>query len=254
MALTRHCSSKISPAVRAPSARSRPHGAGQAGVRRRPLATAVVLVGLATVGPAGIRLCAAEGAPPSLDSPELAQGRYAAAHMLLEKTIFGIRVADIDVRFDRAAQSRFADLSRDKPYSDALENQLAAVAIGAARAVVQMKFLRDIPFDRWLGGVRDNLGQARAAGLITSQIERRVTDDIPHLFAALRERGYQRGDRLVYAVTPESLRTVVVSAAGQVLLDASERDPAVRRVVLAGFFAPESDSRGPLLRGLAGGR
>jgi hypothetical protein len=216
---------------------------------RRALAAIALLAGMSTMP-----ICAAEGAPPSLDSPELAQGRFAAAHMLLEKTIFGIRVADIDVRFDRPAQSRFAELSRDQPYSEALEARLAAVAIGAGHAVVQMTFLRDVPFHRWLGSVRDNLGQARAAGLITAQTERRVGDGIPDLFAAIRERGYEKGDRLIYAVTPEALRTVVVSAGGRVLVDTSDGDPGVRRVVLAGFFAPQSDSRQPLLRALIGGR
>lgn len=227
----------------------RPYGSVGRRTPRRSLAAIALLASLSATP-----ICAAEGAPPSLDSPELAQGRYAAAHMLLEKTIFEIRVADIDVRFDRPAQSHFAELSHDQPYSEALEERLAAVAIGATHAVVQMKFLRDIPFHRWLGGVRDNLGQARAAGLITAQTERRVGDGIPDLFAAIRERGYQKGDRLVYAVTPEALRTVVVSAGGQVLVDTADRDPAVRRVVLASFFAPQSDSRAPLLRALVGGR
>jgi hypothetical protein len=227
----------------------RPFGSAGRPIRRPSLAALALLAGMSAVP-----ICAAEGATPSLDSPELAQGPFAAAHMLLEKTIFGIRVADIDVRFDRPAQSRFAELSHDQPYSEALEGRLAAVAIGAGHAVVQMTFLRDIPFQRWLGGVRDNLGQARAAGLITAQIERRVGDGIPDLFATIRERGYQKGDRLIYAVTPETLRTVVVSAGGRVLVDTSDGNPGVRRVVLASFFAPQSDSRQPLLRALVGDR
>jgi len=192
----------------------------------------------------------ADGALPSLDSPELAQGRYASMHMLLQKTILKIDVANIDVRFDKQAQGRFADLARDKSYSYALDAQLAPIAIGAARAVVQMQFVRDVPLNRWIGVVRDNLEQAREAGLITREIEQRVGQGIPGWFASLKDRGYQKGDRLVYAVTPDALRTVVVSAAGQVLLDMLERDPGVRGVVLARYFAQKSDSREPLLRSL----
>jgi hypothetical protein len=66
-------------------------------------------------------ICGAEDAPPSLDSPELAQGRYAAAHMLLAKTIFGIRVADIDVR---VLASFFA------PQSDSRQPLLRALVSG----------------------------------------------------------------------------------------------------------------------------
>jgi hypothetical protein len=170
--------------------------------------------------------------------------------MLLQKTLLKINVATIDVRVDKQAQGRLAELARDKSYSYALDAQLAPIAIGAARAVVQMQFVRDIPLNRWIGVVRDNLEQAREAGLISREIEQRVGQGIPTWFASLQDRGYQKGDRLIYAVSPDALRTVVVSAGGQVLLDMTERDPGVRRVVLASYFAPKSDSREPLLRSL----
>jgi hypothetical protein len=124
------------------------------------------------------------------------------------------------------------------------------VAIGANRAVVQMQFVRDVPLNRWIGVVRDNLEQAREAGLISKDVEQKVSQGLPGWFAALNDRGYQKGDRLLYAVTPETLRTVVVSAGGQVLIDFLERDPGGRRVVLASYFAPKSDFREPLLRSL----
>ena len=54
----------------------------------------------------------------------------------------------------------------------------------------------------------------------------------------------------MYSVTPEALRTVVVSAGGQVLLDMTEKEEGARRVVLASYFAPKSDTREPLLRSL----
>ena len=50
--------------------------------------------------------------------------------------------------------------------------------------------------------------------------------------------------------TPDTLRTVVISAGGQVLLDRSENDQGTRRVVLASYFAPGSELREPLLRSL----
>src|SRR4051794_14814508 len=73
------------------------------------------------------RASSADGPLPSLDAPDLAQGPYASGHMLLQKTILRIDVATIDVRFDRAAQARMAELARGKPYSDALERQLAPI-------------------------------------------------------------------------------------------------------------------------------
>lgn len=191
---------------------------------------------------------------PTLPSPDLAQGAFSSAHMLLQKTFLNINVANIDVQFDRPAQARFAELARGQAYSEALAQKLAPIAIGAERAIVQMQFVRDVPLGRWVSVVRDNLAQARAAGLISKELEQTVGAGLPRWFAALEKRGYEKGDRLIYAIAPDSLRTLVVSAGGQVLIDKTDTDQGVRRVVLASYFAPGSDFREPLLRALAGGR
>ena len=192
----------------------------------------------------------ADGPPPSLNAPDLGQGQYSLMHMRLQKTLLKINVADIDVRVDKPTQAKFAQAVGGQPYSEALDYQLAPIAIGAPRAVVQMQFVRDVPLNRWMGVVRDNLEQARDAGLITHDVERRVSEALPNWFAPLKDRGYLKGDRVVYSVTPDALRTVVVSAGGQVLLDMTEHEPGARGVVLASYFAPKSDTREALLRSL----
>ena len=171
-------------------------------------------------------------------------------HMRLQKTFLKINVANIDVRVDKPTQGRFAELARDKATPRSSRPAGPAIAIGAARAVVQMQFVRDIPLNRWMGVVRDNMEQAREAGLITRDIERKVSDGMPQWFAPLEDRGYQKGDRLIYAVSPDALRTVVLSAGGQLLLDMTEREQGARQVVLASYFAPKSDTREPLIRSL----
>jgi hypothetical protein len=190
------------------------------------------------------------GALPSLDSPELGQGPFSSMHMLLQKTVLKINVANIDVRFDKPTQSKLASLVGGKPYSYELDDQLARVAIAAPHAVVQMQFVRDIPLNRWIGVVRDNLELAREAGLIGRDIEQKVSNGIPQWFAPLADRGYKKGDRLLYAITPDTFRTVVLSEGGQVLLDMGEHEAGSRRVVLASYFAPKSDTREPLIRSL----
>lgn len=211
-------------------------------------ATAGLVAALLTLIPAATLW--AGGPLPTLDAPNLAQGPYALMHMLLQKTVLKIKVATVDVRFDKPTQGRLAELARDQPYSYPLDAQLASAAIGAQRAVVQMQFVRDIPLNRWIGVVRDNLELARGAGLISADIERRVSDAIPRWFAPLQDRGYQKGDKLVYSVTPDALRTTVVSANGQTLLDLSEHEAGARKVVLASYFAPKSDTRELLIRSL----
>jgi len=187
---------------------------------------------------------------PALDGPNLGRGQWASMHMLLQKTLLNINVADIDARFDAQTQSRFAQLATGKAYSPDLGHQLALAAIDARHAVVQMQFKRDIPLNRWIGVVKDNLEQARKAGLITRDVEQRVGDSLSQWFGALKDRGYEKGDRLIYAVTPDAVRSVVVSTGGQVLVDRTEPGPEGRRVVLGSFFATGSEFREPLLKSM----
>src|SRR3954463_1222736 len=211
----------------------------------RSFATALGLAALLLAS-----LVLAGGALPSLDSPELAQGPYSSMHMLLQKTVRKVNVATVDVRFDKATQARFAGLAQGQQYSYPLDAQLAATAIAAPHAVVQMQFVRDVPLNRWIGVVRDNLELAREAGLIGRDIEQRVASAIPQWFAPVEERGDQKGGKLIYAISPDTLRTVVVSAGGQVLLDLTEREAGARRVVMPSYFAPKSDTREHLIRSL----
>jgi len=215
---------------------------------RRSRLLAAAFTSLLVGSIAGVTM--ADGSLPSLDSPELAQGPFAYMHMLLQKTILNVNVATIEVRVDKPTQSRLAGLGRGQQYSDALSHQLANVAISAERAVVQMRFKRDISLNRWMGVVRENLEQARKAGLINADLERQVGQGLPQWFAALKDRGYEKNDRLVYAVGPDSLRTLVVSTAGQVLVDRTDREQGTRRVVLSSYFAYGSEFREPLLRSL----
>lgn len=192
----------------------------------------------------------AEPALPSLQSPELAQGTYATMHMLLQKTFLRIDVAVIEVRVDKPTQARLMGLAAGKPYSATLADSLARATMAAERGIVQMTFKRSVSLGRWMGVVRDNLEQARKAGTITPALEQKVSRALPDWFSALRDRGYEKNDRLIYGLAPDGLRTVVVSSSGQVLLDRMDHEPDVRMVVLASYFAPGSEFREPLLRSL----
>jgi len=189
-------------------------------------------------------------APPSLNSPDLATGPYSSMHMLLEKTVLQVDVLTVDVRFGKKAHPRLVELAKDKAYSEDLGNQVAKVAIGTDDALVQLKFVRDVSLDQWIDGVRDNLEQAREAGLITAAVEQRVSQGLPNWFGAIKERGYLTGDRVLYRVRPDGLRTVVVAADGKVLVDRTDSDKDAPRVVMASYFAPKSDFRELLVKSL----
>ena len=187
---------------------------------------------------------------PALEGGDLGQGPYAAMHMLLQKTVLNIKVATIDVRFDKGTQGRFAQIAGGKTYAPDLGHQLALAAIDAKHAVVVMQFQRDIPLNRWIGVVKDNLEQARKAGLLTREVEQRVGNSLADWFGALKDRGYEKDDRLIYAVMPDSVRSVVVSKSGQVFVDRVDQGHEGRRVVLGSYFATGSEFREPLLKSM----
>jgi hypothetical protein len=73
---------------------------------------------------------------------------------------------------------------------------------------------------------------------------------VPVAFAAIKERGYEHGDRLLYRVRADSVRMVVVSEKGKIYVDTTDVGKDAPRVVMASYFAPRSDFREPLLRSL----
>src|SRR5262245_29460413 len=187
---------------------------------------------------------------PPMTGGDLGQGPFASMHMLLQKTVLNINVATIEVRVDKGTQGRFSALASGKPYSRDLEHQLALAAIDAKHVVVEMKFKRDVPLSRWIGVVKDNLEQARKAGLITSAVEQRVGNSLAEWFGALKDRGYEKDDRLIYAVMPDSVRSVVVSKGGQVVVDRVDAGQEGRRVVLGSYCGARGELREPLLKSM----
>jgi len=215
-------------------------------IKRCSLFAAWWAAGLVAVG------AMADPSLPTLNAPDLAQGPYSHMQMLLQK--FWIDVATVEVRVDRPTQERFTTLAQGQSYSKELEQQLAAFAFGAQRAVVQMHFKRDIPFNRWVGVLHDNLGQARKAGLIAADVEKRIGEALPQRLATLKERGYEKDDRFIYSVTADAVQVAVIAKGGQALANFVEKDMGARRAVMACFFAPKSDYREALLRNLVGAK
>lgn len=188
--------------------------------------------------------------PPSLNSSDLASGPYSSMHMLLEKTILNVDVLTVDVRFGKGPHAELVKLAKGKKYSPGLGDQIAKVAIGADDALVQLKFARDVSLDQWIDAVRENLEQARVARLITASVEKKVSGGLPGWFSAIKDRGYEEGDRVLYRVHADSLRTVVVAHGGKVLVDRTDKGKDPPHVVMASYFAPESDFRELLLKSL----
>lgn len=132
----------------------------------------------------------------------------------------------------------------------ALASRLGQAVMASGHALVRMEFKRDVSLKRWISEVRDNLEEARKANLISTTLEQHIGDGLANWFSPLKHRGYEQGDRLYYAVAPDSVRTVVTTAGGEVLLVRVDSGRDERAAVLATYFAPGSEFRAPLPRSL----
>lgn len=185
---------------------------------------------------------------PSLD--ELAQGKYSRMHMLLEKTILAVDVALIDVAVDAKTQSALQAAAAGKSHSAAVEGELAKIALGADDAVIQLKFVRDVSLDQWIDGVRESLEKAQKSGLLSAALRQEVSRGLPEWFAAVKPTGFKSGDRILYRVKQDTLRSVVVTKAGKVTVDRTDKGKDKSDMVLASYFAPGTDYRELLIKSL----
>lgn len=195
----------------------------------------------------GLGAAAAERTPTLT---ELASGPYSRMHMLLEKTVFRVDVAEIDVAVDTKTRDRLALAAAGRPDSPSLTAELSRIVLSADDAVVRMKFLRQVSLQQWIDGVRVSIGQARAAGLVHPKLAKQVSDGLPTWFRAAEARGFEPGDSVIYRIEPNSLRTLIVRKDGTVVVDRRDKGADKGDMVLGTYFAPGTPYRAPLLRSL----
>jgi hypothetical protein len=187
---------------------------------------------------------------PSLSGPGLAQGPFSSMHMLLEKTILKVDVVNIDVRVSPATQEKLQKAAQGKAKSAALDGELAKILMDSERATIQLTFVRDVPLGMWIDAVRESLAAAEKSGLMSGSVRKQVSDGLPVWFKPVEARGYKDKDRVVYHLEADKIRTVVVTAGGQVLVDRTDHGADKKRIVLTSYFAPGTDYRDLLLKSL----
>lgn len=195
--------------------------------------TAVLLAGAVLAG-------RADSAPPATD-------RYGHMHMKYERTFLGVDVANVDVTFDQATRERFAALAAGQQYSEQLAERVARAALEAQGVSVQVQFLRSASLKEFLDAAHKNLERARDAGYISQSTFATAWANVQRDFAVLANRGFKKGDRLIYRATPSSLRTSVV-AGDRVLLDVTSPGEDPRRAMIASYYAPRTDFRAGLIK------
>ena len=181
------------------------------------------------------------------DAAPLANDRYGHMHTKYEKTILGVDVANVDVWFDEATRDRIRIERLVQRYSDQVAERIARAALEAGDVNVQVQLLRRAPFKQFLDAVHDNLEHARDAGYISQSTFATAWANVQRDFAPLADRGFKKGDRLVYRARPGALQTTVTSG-DRVLLDVTTPDENARRSMIASYFAPGSDFRKGLIK------
>jgi hypothetical protein len=206
----------------------------------------VVLVG--AIGVAGV--AQRQTAMPDLQTAILSQGPYSRMHMLLEKTFLRVNVLTVEVQVGEPTRQRIQKLAAGSDRLDPVEEPIVAAVLDADHVLVTLEFQRGVEFDRWLEEVRKSLQTANKAGLVPASMLNEVSARLPEWFKPFTERGWADGDRIVYRGYPESMRTLALTAAGEMLVDRTDPTAAAKRSMLAGYFAPGTDFRKPLVASL----
>lgn len=189
-----------------------------------------------------------------LDTATLAEGPYARMEMLLERTIFRVNVLTLTVRLGPDDAARIRALATGRARSPAIEDSIARTAARSTNAFARIEFRRTISLGQFVGAVRSNLRKAVADDYLSETDGRRIGDALPRWFSFLEERKIHAGDRILYRIRGDTLRTVFLSADGDVLLDQTDVGPERRLAVLGSYFAEGSDFRRGLLRSLFSAR
>ena len=187
---------------------------------------------------------------PAVDSVEACAEGEPRMHTLLEKTIFQVDVLMLEVCFGPDTDAALESLAAGRGYSDSLADSLASVALQATDVRARIEFLRGVDLDRFLDGIRENLGKARDAGLLTTPEYDTIATGLPRWYAFLEERGIMEGDVMGYRIRGDTLRTTFRAVSGETLLDERYVGPERRISVLGGYFAPGSEFREGLVRSL----
>ncbi len=182
--------------------------------------------------------------PPAEDAPG-----YAHMKTLLEKTIFKVDVLTLDVWIGGVA-GRHLMARRGSGGGEAIRDSVARIAVEAQDAWARIAFERNVSLRQFVDGVDRNMRRAVEAGILASADARSILDSLPHWFHVLADRGIKDGDRLLYRITGDTLRTRFVTRSGETLVDQTDVGPERRLSVFGSYFAPKSEFRKGLVLSL----
>lgn len=217
-----------------------PPAVSPTGAGLRLMAVGLMLICVA-VGPAPLN---GQGMP--FDTASLAEGPGARACMLMERTIFKVDVLTLYVRFGAETATTLHQLVEQ----DAPRDSIAAVATRSSEAFARIEFVRNVGMEQFFDGVREDLRRAVRAGLVSQDTYDEVSAGLPDWYGFLAGRDVRKGDRVLYRIRGDTLRSGYRSAEGELLLDQVDVGPQRRLSVLGAYFVKGSSFREGLLDSL----
>lgn len=186
----------------------------------------------------------------------LARGDAPRMSAKLERTILEIDVLQTDIRFGEDTSDRLrrvlSDASGDeRKVESPLADSLVDIALQTRDALVEIRFLRDIPLNQYLEETRKNLRIASESAALPAGELDAVARRLRPWFSFLEGRDLKEGDRLAYRIRGDTVRTLYWGADGYRFLD--QTDPYasdVRGAVLGGYLAAGTDMREPLVESI----
>jgi hypothetical protein len=178
-------------------------------------------------------------------------GRLADAtarlHAVLEKTFLDVDVLALDVCLDAEALHRIDQITAARR-TKALEDSVTRTVLDAAAVFGTIRFLRNVSYSQFIGGIIEEQQHAVKAGLLADSTYRNVSAALPQWFSFLENRGIRKNERVIYDIRGDTIRSMYIDLAGERLLDRSDVGYWRRTSVLATWLAPGSGFRGDLMR------
>jgi hypothetical protein len=187
----------------------------------------------------GVSLILADGQDPI---PHPVAEPSLTTRTLMEKTIFKVDVLTLELWLGPETVARLAPVLPVTD-DDASREAAARIALDSRDAWAELIFRRNVSLDQFLGGIDENMRRARDAGLLGSEGYDRVAVELPRSYAPLAAGGITKGDRILYRVRGDTLRTVYQRVDGEVVVDQTDIGPERRLSLLGSFFVEGSDFR-----------
>jgi hypothetical protein len=162
---------------------------------------------------------------------------------LFEVSFMKIDIAVVEAMLSQDAANEMNALADQKERVD----QAAQLLFDTETIAFGMTFQRDGGIGKFIKGIQVNLERAMKVGLITAEQHALVRDEFNALMEPHDERGAHKGDRLLFRIDPQSVRTIFLGVDDDLLVDSTSENEAWVRGIKGVFLGKDSKLRKKLI-------